>query len=51
MGILANKLVTAVICIIVGVLILPFIGLPSILAWIIGIVLIVYGVLVLMGKK
>jgi len=51
MGIFANKFLVAIICIVVGILILPFIGLPSILAWIIGIVLIVYGVLVLLGKK
>jgi len=51
MAIFSNKIVVAIICIIVGILILPFIGLPSILAWIIGIVLIVYGVLVLIGKK
>jgi uncharacterized membrane protein HdeD (DUF308 family) len=51
MKFLANKLVVGIVCIIVGILILPFIGLPAVLAWIIGIILIIYGVLVLMGKK
>jgi hypothetical protein len=49
MSIFSNKFVVAVICIIVGILVI--IGMPDILRWIIGIVLIVYGILVLMGKK
>ncbi len=51
MQILANKLLVGIICIIVGVLILPLFGLPAFLSWIIGIVLIVYGVLIVLGKK
>jgi len=51
MGFLANKVVVAIICIVLGILVLPPVGMPEILRWIIGIVLIVYGVLVLLGKK
>ncbi|MFA5760856.1 MAG: hypothetical protein WC877_03760 [Dehalococcoidales bacterium] len=51
MGIFSNKMVVAIVCIIAGFLILPFLPLPEIISWIIGIFLIVYGVLVLLGKK
>jgi hypothetical protein len=51
MGFLRNKMVVAIICIVLGILVLPPIGMPAILLWIIGIVLIVYGILVLLGKK
>ena len=51
MGSLSNKFVVAIICIVLGILILPVIGLPSIIAWIVGITLIVYGILVLLGKR
>ncbi|HAS04695.1 MAG TPA: DUF3096 domain-containing protein [Dehalococcoidia bacterium] len=44
-------MVVAIVCIVAGFLILPFLSLPSIISWIIGIFLIVYGVLVLLGKK
>ncbi|NLT28594.1 MAG: DUF3096 domain-containing protein [Dehalococcoidales bacterium] len=44
-------MVVAIVCIIAGFLILPFLPLPEIISWIIGIFLIVYGVLVLLGKK
>ena len=51
MGIFSNKMVFTIVCIIAGFLILPFLSLPEIISWIIGIFLIVYGVLVLLGKK
>ncbi len=51
MSIFSNKLVVGIVCIVAGFLILPFLSLPTIVAWIIGIFLVVYGVLVLMGKK
>jgi uncharacterized membrane protein HdeD (DUF308 family) len=51
MGIFSNKLVVAIVCIVAGFLILPFLSLPTIISWIIGIFLIVYGILVLMGKS
>lgn len=51
MGIFSNKLIVGIVCIIAGFLILPFLSLPSVVSWIIGIFLIVYGVLALMGKK
>ena len=51
MGIFSNKLVIGIICILAGLLILPFLSLPTIVAWIIGIFLVVYGILVLLGKK
>ena len=49
MSIFSNKIMVAVVAIIAGVLII--VGLSAILRWIVGIVLIVYGILVLMGKK
>ena len=49
MSIFSNKIVVAIVAVIAGVLII--VGLSNILRWIIGIVLIVYGALVLMGKK
>ncbi|MDD4794266.1 MAG: hypothetical protein WC075_06040 [Dehalococcoidales bacterium] len=51
MSIFSNKLVIGIICILAGFLILPFLSLPTIVVWIIGIFLIVYGILVLMGKS
>ena len=51
MGIFSNKLLVSIVCIVAGFLILPFLSLPSVVGWIIGIFLIVYGVLVLLGKK
>lgn len=51
MSIFSNKLVVGIVCIVAGLLILPFLSLPTIVAWIIGIFLIVYGVVVLMGNK
>jgi len=51
MGIFSNKLVVGIVCIVAGFLILPFLSLPSIIAWIIGIFLIIYGILALLGKK
>ena len=51
MNIFSNKLVVGIVSIVAGLLILPFLSLPSIVAWIIGIFLIIYGILVLMGKK
>jgi uncharacterized membrane protein HdeD (DUF308 family) len=51
MEIFSNKVVVAIVCIIAGLLILPFLSIPEILAWIVGIFLIVYGILVLLGKK
>jgi hypothetical protein len=50
MGIFSNKWVVAAICIIGGFLILPFLSLPEIVTWIVGILLIVYGVLVVISK-
>jgi hypothetical protein len=50
MSIFSNKWVVAIVCIVAGFLILPFLSLPTIVAWIIGIFLIVYGILVILGK-
>ncbi len=50
MKIFTNKFIVALVCIIIGVLILIG-GIPQIVMTIAGIVLIVYGVLVLLGKK
>ncbi|MFC2003451.1 hypothetical protein ACFLV4_05865 [Chloroflexota bacterium] len=47
MSILANKLVMGIIGIVVGVIILIW---PAIIAWVIGILLIVCGILTLLGK-
>ena len=51
MSIFSNKLVVGIVCILAGFLILPFLSLPTIVVVIIGIFLIVYGILVLMGKS
>jgi len=51
MSIFSNKLLVGIVCIVAGFLILPFLSLPSIIGWIIGIFLIIYGVLALLGKK
>lgn len=48
MSILANKMVMGIIAIIAGILIL---AVPAILGWVVGIFLIVYGILVILGKK
>ena len=48
MSILSNKMITAAIFIIAGILVL---AIPNIIRWVIGIVLIVYGALMLIGKK
>ena len=45
---MANKIVMGIIAIIAGIIILIW---PAILAWVIGIFLIVYGILILLGKK
>ena len=48
MNILSNKMVIAIIAIIAGILVL---AMPDIIRWVIGILLIIYGVLMLLGKK
>ena len=48
MNILSNKMVIAIIAIIAGILVL---AVPDIIRWVIGILLIIYGVLMLLGKK
>ena len=48
MNIVANKMVMGIIAIIAGILILVV---PAILGWVVGIFLIVYGILVILGKK
>jgi len=48
MNILSNKMLSAAIFIIAGILVL---AIPDIIRWVVGIVLIVYGVLMLIGKK
>lgn len=48
MGILANKMVMGIVAIVAGIIVLIW---PAIIAWIIGILLIVYGVLKILGKK
>ncbi|MFC1847387.1 hypothetical protein ACFLW5_01045 [Chloroflexota bacterium] len=48
MDILANKKLTAIIMIIAGIL---CVAIPNIIQWVIGVLLIVYGVLMLLGKK
>ncbi len=49
MSIFSNRVLVAIICILAGILIIT--GLPAIVQWIIGIVLIVYGILVLVGRR
>ncbi len=48
MGFLANKMVMGIIAIVAGIIVLIW---PAIIAWVIGIFLIVYGILILLGKK
>jgi len=48
MAFLANKMVMGIIAIVAGIIVLIW---PGIIAWVIGIFLIVYGVLILLGKK
>ena len=48
MEFLANKMVMGILAIVAGIIVLIF---PAILTWVIGIFLIVYGILILLGKK
>ena len=48
MGFLANKVAMGVIAIVAGIIVLVW---PAIIAWIIGIFLIVYGILLLLGRR
>jgi uncharacterized membrane protein HdeD (DUF308 family) len=48
MSFLANKLIMGIIAIVAGIIVLVW---PAILAWIIGIFLIIYGILILLGKR
>mgnify|MGYP001146975969 CR=1 FL=1 len=48
MAFLANKMVMGIIAIVAGIIVLIW---PAIIAWVIGIFLIVYGILILLGKK
>ena len=48
MEMLASKMVMGIIAIVAGILVIIF---PAIIAWIIGIFLIVNGVLMILGKK
>jgi uncharacterized membrane protein HdeD (DUF308 family) len=48
MSFLANKMLMGIIAIVAGIIVLIW---PGIIAWVIGIFLIVYGVLILLGKK
>lgn len=48
MAMLANKMVVGILAIIAGIIILIW---PAIIAWIIGIYLIVFGILMVLGKK
>ncbi|MFC1872348.1 DUF3096 domain-containing protein [Chloroflexota bacterium] len=48
MEMLANKMVMGIIAIVAGIIVLVW---PGIIAWVIGIFLIVYGILMLLGKK
>ncbi|MFC2067506.1 DUF3096 domain-containing protein [Chloroflexota bacterium] len=43
-----NKLLMGIIAIIAGIIVLVW---PAIIQWVIGIFLIVYGILILLGKK
>jgi len=43
-----NKMVMGIIAIIAGIIVLV---LPEIIAWVIGIFLIIYGILMMLGKK
>ena len=48
MAFLANKMVMGIIAIVAGIIVLIW---PAIIAWVIGIFLVVYGILILLGKK
>jgi len=48
MTFLANKMVMGIIAIVAGIIVLIW---PAIIAWVIGIFLIVYGILIILGKK
>ncbi|MFC1971259.1 DUF3096 domain-containing protein [Chloroflexota bacterium] len=48
MAMLANKMVVGILAIVAGIIILIW---PAIIAWIIGIYLIVFGILMVLGKK
>lgn len=48
MAFLANKMVMGIIAIFAGIIVLIW---PAVIAWVIGIFLIVYGILILLGKK
>ena len=48
MGFMANKMLMGIVAIIAGIIVLIW---PAIIAWVIGIFLIVNGILLLLGKK
>ncbi|MFC1938393.1 hypothetical protein ACFLVS_03595 [Chloroflexota bacterium] len=48
MAMLANKMVMGIIAIVAGIIVLIW---PAIIAWVIGIFLIVNGILMVLGKK
>ncbi len=48
MAFLANKMFMGIIAIVAGIIVLIW---PAIISWVIGIFLIVYGILILLGKK
>jgi uncharacterized membrane protein HdeD (DUF308 family) len=48
MALLANKMVMGIIAIVAGIIVLIW---PAIISWVIGIFLIVYGILILLGRK
>jgi len=48
MSFLANKMVVGIIAIVAGIIVLIN---PAIIAWVIGIFLIVWGILTILGKK
>ncbi|MFC1902840.1 hypothetical protein ACFLX4_02070 [Chloroflexota bacterium] len=48
MGFLANKMVIGIIAIVAGIIVLIN---PAIIVWVIGIFLIVWGILTVLGKK
>ena len=48
MSFLVNKMIIGIIAIVAGIIVLIY---PAIIAWIIGIFLIVWGILTLLGKK
>ena len=47
MAILANKMVMGIIAVVIGIVVLIW---PAIIAWVIGILLIVCGILAMLGK-